>query len=120
MGEQITIVLLLKPHVMNRCLKSRQIIGRPLRLFICVGKILKIVISQMSTALGLSLSRRALSAPCISIFRFKSKPASNKMARWLPAGWIFAFLALGTLTEASHFRLGSIMWAPDDSNNNTV
>ena len=53
-------------------------------------------------------------------FQFESKPASNKMVRWLPAGWVFAFLALGTLTEASHFRHGSIMWAPDDSNSNTV
>nr|XP_058953257.1 uncharacterized protein LOC131780658 [Pocillopora verrucosa] len=42
------------------------------------------------------------------------------MVRWLPVGWIFAFLALGTLTEASHFRHGSIMWSPDDSNSNTV
>nr|XP_058961668.1 integrin beta-like protein B [Pocillopora verrucosa] len=42
------------------------------------------------------------------------------MVRWLPAGWIFAFLVFGTFTEASHFRHGSIMWAPDDSKSNTV
>ena len=79
MGEQITIVLLLKPHVMNRCLKRRQIIGRPLRLFICVGKILKIVISQMSTALGLSLARRALAHLA---FRFSVLSRNLRATKW--------------------------------------
>ena len=119
-GRANTIALLLKASCHEfRFKKSTDNWSTTNAIHLCWEDI-KRVIPQRNTAIGENPARRALSAPCISIFQYKLKPASNKMVRWLPAGWIFAFLVFGTFTEASHFRHGSIMWAPDDSNSNTV